>query len=49
MLLGGRVLSLALELYFVWGLVEVLVEEQEEGRKGGKMGDEVLRGRHKAA
>jgi len=49
MFIGGRVMSLALELYFVWGLVEVLVEEQEEGKKGGKMGDEVLRGRHKAA
>lgn len=47
-LVVGRILSLAIELYFVWGLVVVLVEEQEEGRRG-KVGGAVLRERHKVA
>lgn len=48
-LVGGRVFSLLIELYFIYGLVVVLVEEQEEGRKGGKTADGILGERHKAA
>ena len=47
-LVYGRVLSLAVELYFVWNFVVVLVEEQEEERKGGNTAN-VVEERHKAA
>ncbi len=36
--LGGRLLSLAIECHFIWGLVRMLCEEDEQEEEGGSAG-----------